>query len=261
MSKIYKLIIVLIIASLLVLIIYPLGILPIKNLVTKIIYPLSNGLTGISDTFTNFFDKIKNIKNLTAANQNLRDENTDLKAQLDVLNELKHENDILREELGFIKNQGDKKLIPAQIVGRSSTGFLQTLKLNKGRVDGVKNNQPVISHGYLIGTISQSGENFSEVFLITNSNSLIPVVLQQSRGTGLLKGGLGGLIVDEIPLDSSIVAGEEVLTSGLGGDLPSAIPVGKVEKITSRESEIFQEVSIISPINFNRLEVIFVLDN
>lgn len=261
MSKIYKLIIVVIVAALLVLIIYPLGVLPIKNAVSKIVYPLSNGLTGISDTLTNFFDKIKNIKNLSTANQSLQDENTSLKAQLDVLNELKHENNILREELGFVKSQSGSKLIPVQIVGRSSSGFLQTLKLNKGSVDGIKKDKPVISHGYLIGTISQVGENFSEVFLITNSNSLIPVVLQQGRGTGLLRGGLGGLIVDEIPLDSSIVVGEEVLTSGLGGDLPSAIPIGKVEKIISQESEIFQTVSIFAPINFNKLEVIFIFDN
>ena len=132
------------------------------------------------------------------------------------------------------------------------------LKINKGSDDGVKDGQPVISHGYLIGVTSQTTSNNSEVFLITNTRSLVPIILQDSRGTGLLKGGLEGLIAREIPVDSEIKIGESVLTSGLGGDLPAGIPVGQVTDIISKESEIFQQVTVDSPVNIGKLEVVFI---
>lgn len=260
MPKNYRYYLLITILACLVFIIYPWGVLPVKNLTAKITYPLANGFTGLADSLVRFFDNIKMINKLLEENKNLKNENENLQTKLDELKEVNHENEILKEELGFIKENKEEGIIPAQIIGRSPTGFSQNLKINKGRKDGVKKGETVVSHGYLIGTVSEVTENFCEVFLITNANSLIPVILQESRGTGLLKGGLRGLMMQEIPLDNKTKVGEVILTSGLGGDLPAGVPVGSVEKIISQESEIFQEVSVNSPINFSKIELVFILN-
>ena len=50
-----------------------------------------------------------------------------------------------------------------------------------------------------------------------------------------------------------------VLTSGLGGDFPQSIPIGRISEIISAESEIFQKASLESPIKFNNLEIVFII--
>ncbi len=234
---------------------------PVRNIMAEIVSPFSKVINNSANGIGGFFNNIKSIKNLLKENTQLKQDNLSLQAQLDNLKEVKHQNNILLEEIGFSKNQTQFELIPSQVTGRGINGFLQSIKINCGSKDGVKEGAAVLSSGFLIGKISKVYETNAEVTLITNSNSLIPVVLQDSRGTGLLKGGLSGLIIEDIALDSQIKSGEVVLTSGLGGDLPSGISVGKTENIISSNSEIFQRVSVKSPIEFSKLEIVFVIKN
>lgn len=258
MPKSSKFIIILILA-LTGFIIYPLAIIPIKNQLNNLMNPFSQKVSVFSTGLVNIFSNITQIQSLTKTNKELREENLTLHAENTQLQEIKKENEILKNELGFITSNRDKELISAQIIDRSPSKIMQMIKINKGSKDGLTNNQAVISHGYLIGVVSEIFDNYSQVRMITNSNSLIPVVLQKSRGNGLLQGGLQGLIVREIASDSQIEIGEAVLTSGLGADLPEEIPIGAVSKIINKESEIFQQVTVNSPIEINKLEVVFVV--
>ena len=75
----------------------------------------------------------------------------------------------------------------------------------------------------------------------------------------MLRGGFGGLTVEDIPLNIPIKKGEQVVTSGLGGDIPMGLMVGEVEDVVSREGEIFQKVTVKSPIQIYFLEFVFVV--
>ena len=131
--------------------------------------------------------------------------------------------------------------------------------MNRGADDGVKVGQAVVSQGYLVGRVESVEKYSSQVLLIANANSLIPVTLQVSRGTGLLQGGLTGLIVHSISADTQIQNDENVVTSDLGEEVPAAILVGRVLKIISSESEIFKKVAVSSPVEFNKLEIVFII--
>ena len=232
---------------------------PVKNITNEIIYPVARFFTLCGIKTGNFFHTIGKIKDIAKENVDLKRKNLELEAKLTGFKEVEHENEILKKELGFSKGQKKYELIPAQVTARSPSGFLQSLKIDKGQRDGVKKGKPVLSQGFMIGKISQVYSESAEVLLITNSNSLVPVLLQNSRGTGLLKGGLGGLVVEDIALDTQIEIGEEVLTSGAGEEFPAGLPLGNIEKIISTKSEIFQKVSVKSPIELGKLEIVFVM--
>jgi len=87
----------------------------------------------------------------------------------------------------------------------------------------------------------------------------VPALLQGSRAQGLLRGGISGLVVEKIPFDVAIGENEDILTSGLGDVFVKDIPIGKVAQVISKESEIFKEVSVSSPVEFDKLEVVFVI--
>ncbi len=259
MKKNNLLIVIIIILALLGFILYPWVILPIKNLSQNLSNPFLRIMIEMKNNTQGFFSKIISIGQIEQINNNLSQENLELKAKLAQIKELQYENKILRGELGFVKDRKQEEYLAAEVISYSPNSYIRSIKINKGYDDGVKENQAVVSSGFLVGVVSEVYKDNCDVLLIIDSTSLIPIVMQDSRATGLLQGGLTGLIAREIPLDIELKKEEMVLTSGLGGNLPQSIPVGKVKKIISAESEIFQKSQIESPIKFNNLDIVFIL--
>lgn len=253
---------ILIIAGVLIIVgffIYPTGVLSVpKNILFKALKPFSIVSNYTVDKVVTIFGNFAHLNSLGKENQKLIKENLELQGQLAILKEVQHENEILKKEIGFLNNKGDLKLLPANIIGRSISGYLKTIIIDRGEEDGVKQNQAIISQGFLVGTVKHVFPKSAEIILITDNNSLVPVVLQDSRGTGMLRGGFGGLTVEDIPLNIPIKKGEQIVTSGLGGDVPMGLMVGTVEDVVSREGEIFQKVTVKSPIQIYFLEFVFV---
>lgn len=233
--------------------------LPVKDAVYSLLSPFTKMLNSSSQKTRGFFTNIKSIQDLSRENKEAKARIGELEGELVRLKEIEHENQILKEEFGFFQKEREKKLVPAEITSKSVSAYLQNMTINKGTKDGVAKNQAVVSRGYLIGIISETSENFSQVRLVTDAKTIIPVMLQDSRGTGLLRANLSGLFAENIPIDVEIKSGEPVLTSDLGEIIPADIIIGKVETITSYRSQIFQTVKITSPVDFSKLEMVFII--
>lgn len=199
------------------------------------------------------------VSDLAKENTALRLKNSQLEAELAKLNSVQGENDTLRQDLSFKKTRTDLKLTPAEVLSFSPTGQYQSLTINQGSRDGLKENQAVVSNGFLIGKIHQVATSSAEVWLITNRNLITPVVLTGSQTVGLLSGGVRGLVVENIPLDTKVSVGESVVTSSLEGIYPSGIAIGKVEEIISTPEDIFLTLRISTPADFGNLTVLFVV--
>ncbi len=199
------------------------------------------------------------ISSLSKENMTLRLQNSTLEAELAKLKSVKGENETLRQDLNFSHSRSDLKLIPAQVLMFSPSGQYPAFTINRGSRDAIRENQAVVSNGFLIGKIHKVAESTAEVWLVTNRNLLTPVVLTESQTIGLLSGGIRGLVVDNIPLNTKVAVGESVVTSSLEGIYPSGIAIGKVEEIISSKEEIFLTLRISTPTRFGDLTVIFVV--
>ncbi|VAW32901.1 hypothetical protein MNBD_CHLOROFLEXI01-564, partial [hydrothermal vent metagenome] len=82
-----------------------------------------------------------------------------------------------------------------------------------------------------------------------------------SRATGSLKGrgATGDLFVDWIDLKFQLELGEVVFSSGLGGDFPQNIVIGRVVQIERNEAELFQQAIVQPATDFDTLEIVFVV--
>ena len=206
-----------------------------------------------------FFSNIFSFRQILKQNSDLINENLVLQSSLAKLQDVSYENEILKKELNFSQAQGQSThLIASAIIGRAN-GSTQTITIDKGQNSGLRQGQAVVSQGFLIGTVANVRADNSDVILITDYNSLIPVVFASSRGTGLLRGGLDGLVVEDLPLNITPAPGEAVVTSGLGGEIPGGLAIGKFQAVVSHPGDIFQKATISSPIDFSGLEVLFVV--
>ena len=81
----------------------------------------------------------------------------------------------------------------------------------------------------------------------------------RARGSVTGRGASGDLIVDWIDLKDQLEVGEVVLTSGLGGDFPQDIVIGRVVQILRNEADLFQQAIVQPATDFDTLEIVLVV--
>ena len=203
------------------------------------------------------FEVIPKIYNLEQRNQELVQENVELRSRVAKARE---ERDLClasgkESEKSWIEGY---ELMVARVVGRTPRDISQKIVIDRGRDDGVKEGAAVLALGHLVGRVDKALSHRSEVLLVSSHFSLVPAVLETSREIGLVQGGLEGLILTEIPASLKVESGEKVITGSLGDDLPSGILIGQASK-TTRGKGLFQQIKLDYPVNISSLEVVSVV--
>lgn len=232
---------------------------PLASLLEGISRPAAALLSGPGKATGKLFDRLGG-SSLEQENQRLRAENAELKQQLVRLKEAEAQNKILREQLNFSEDT-EGKLQAAAVVAYQPDSFRQFITINRGSKDGLKPGLAVIAEGTLVGKISEVSARTAKVFLVNNPDFKVNGLVQESRASGTVRGQLGsGLMMDKVPQGEDIKPGYTVITSGLGGEFPKGILIGRVESVDQSENAIFQTAQITSSVRFQRLELVFVLE-
>jgi rod shape-determining protein MreC len=154
----------------------------------------------------------------------VRNENALLKREIDTLRvenyryrELLTTNRRLQKLLQF-KNTINWPVLAVQVIGRDPTGWFKSVLIDKGKKSGLKINMPVVNAGGVVGRLVSVSPNYAKVLLIIDQNSAVDCIIQRSREKGIVK-GLSSKICrfDYVVKTSDVVAGDIVITSGLGG--------------------------------------------
>lgn len=219
----------------------------------------SYGLNSAGNGFSRFFGSFGQMSSLRKQNEELYQKIILLEVDRSKIIELEHENKLLKQELGFSESNQELSLLPATIIGREPTTFLDYIIVDKGEKEGVKKGMGAIFSGSLVGQVSEVYPNQSKLILITSKNSIIQAMLQGSRSKGLLKGGISGLMLENIVQDVTLTKGEYVVTSGLDGQLKPGILIGKTTGIESSSSDLFKNIDVEPIADLARLELVFII--
>lgn len=221
--------------------------------------PLTTKTVKVGKKISSYFSVIVHINDLQKENTILSKSLIEAKVESSKMSELTKENSDLRQQLNYKNANPNLKLILSDVIGLDPTNFSDTLLINKGSEDGVGKGMAVISTGTLVGKVDEVKSTTSKVILITSKDSIVQVMLQDSRTTGILRGGISGMVLENIPLDTKISGNENIITSGLGGNLPKGIFVGNAGSEISVKSDIFKTIAIKSPVDFRKIEHLFVI--
>ena len=117
--------------------------------------------------------------------------------------------------------------VTARIVAESDGPFSQTLLANAGQVHGVEPGFVAVNEGGLVGRVIQLGARSSRVLEVTDFNSRVPIMGEQSGVRAIMYGGRNGRgALEDLPEEDQFIAGERLLTSGEGGAFPRGIVAG-----------------------------------
>lgn len=230
----------------------------VKNFFYKISEPIQKFLWRAGNRISDFFETITKINKLKKEADELLLKNQELLAENSSLQDLKKENEILREALN-IGLEKEFKLSLTQVIGKDiSQDFIS---INKGSEDGIAENMPVVtSQKVLLGRIKEVYKNYSKVMLISNKESFFngKITGKEILGEVLGKGDFK-MLFDLIPPEAEISEGDLVETSALGGIFPKGLLVGKIGKIQKSDVQSSHQAEIFPLFDLEKLEMVFVI--
>ncbi len=232
----------------------PQGVSAVRTSVADSLGPMLGAVTRPMQSMVLFVRDVSGLAELQAQNVKLEQENIRLREWYQTALQLEAENKSLRDLL-HVKIEPENRFITARILADAGTTFVKTLLVEAGSKDGAAKGQAVLSGEGLIGRIVEAGRNVSRVLLVTDINSRVPILVEDTRQHAILAGQNSTMpVLLHLPPDSEIKNGSRIITSGYGGVFPHGLPVGRVAK---GEDGVYK-VQLFA--NFDRLVHVRVVD-
>src|SRR5918996_728534 len=182
-----------------------------------------------------------------------------------VVNSLRRENAELRRLFGLSERHGFT-LMGATVTAEAPGNFEWAVIIDKGAVDGVTVDMPVINADGLVGRVVDVYPGSAKVMLILDPDSAVSVRLSASGDRGVLQGQREEpLVFRLIDAETEVQPGEAVETSGysleegLGGGYPPSIQVGVVDSVEPDPSNLTLEVRVRPRVDLSRLSTVGVI--
>jgi len=243
---------------------------PIKNLFYAVSYPIQKTFWTAGISSTSFFGSVWSSGSLSKENDNLKNENQKLLAQVATLQSIAQANKA-QSDVSESCQDTEFILLMVGVVGLDANDMLS---INKGSSDGITEGMPVINQQKVIfGRVYRVYKNFSQVMLISNKDSVINVQVQlpatfaedsdepkEIDGIVRGKGGLSAYL-DLIPISSDIKDSDVLITSSIENSFPKDLLVGTIMNIQKDDQKSFQESSVNLFMDLKTADNLFVITN
>jgi len=234
----------------------------LRGVFFRISYPFQKTFYLLSGDISGTVNFLGSISDLKKENENLIKENNSLSSEVALLKDEKKENETLREQL----NLSSRKKFDSEasfVIGLDPQKLGSWMIIDKGTSSGLAENMPVIaSEGILIGKTAEVYANTTKVNLLTESSSVINALDIETGAKGVVRGEYGlGIVLDMVAQTDVLNSGDTIITSGLGGDLPKGLLIGKVQEIRVSPDKLFQQAIILPQVGYSKTDVVFVIKN
>lgn len=193
-------------------------------------------------TVTAVINSAQELAAIREENNRLRLENQRLQRHRNEALTLARENEKLREMNNF-HALSTRNYVTTRVIADTGGTFAHSILIAAGKEYGVDKGQAVIATEGLVGRVTYAGDSTARVLLITDLNSRIPVMVEETGFRAIMSGDNTAFpkLIHQ-PLGEQISPGQRVVTSGHGGALPPGLPVGVT--IEGENSEIAVQIFI-----------------
>ena len=238
---------------------------PLPNLAGIVVTPFRSASAAISEAFgkwTGYFTEV----------DELREENRQLKLKIAEMEEDVRQATFDREENAHLRNvaelreqRRDLHLESARVLVQDSSNWYSLLTINKGTAQDITVGDAVVTEeGYLLGVVAETGLNWSNIRTILDSESSIGALVFRNGGSALAQGDFslmseGCLSLSYLGTEPDVVAGDLIVTSGLGGYYPSQLVIGYVEEIRASDNGLAQYAVLRPEMELDGLTQVYVV--
>lgn len=194
-------------------------------------------VTTLSTAVQNYFTSISTLRSAQDENSELKQRIQELEVELKGTQDLATENERLRSLLG-LREESKYSILPARVIGRDPSVWFDSAIIDRGSLDGIKLNMPVVSDGGIVGRVTAVGPLTSQIDLITRDKSGLGAIVGEvgeSNSLGVISGTSERDLLELRYVAGSVEVkeGQIVYTTGQDGIYPAGLRVGEVVEVRS----------------------------
>lgn len=234
------------------------------NAANVVVSPVQKFFSSIGNSVGGFFEFISDAKNYKEENKELKDKTEQQAQTIRELESYKQENQRLRALLELKDSHSDKDMVGCEVIAKDPGNWFDAFTIDKGKNYNIKTNDVVVTNGGLVGRVTEVGNNWARVVAIIDTDSSLGAVVTRTQDIAIVDGDLtlsdsGQCRLSSLTDTTSLVVGDEVETSGLGGIYPKGILIGTVREIKSDVSGYSQYAIIDTAVDFERIREVMVI--
>ena len=209
----------------------------LHNALGVIASPFRSAGAAVAGWVDGIGDRFDSVEALQQENEELRQRIADLEEQLRAAQPAAEENHQLRELLGLRQQRSDLQFEAAHVTQREVSNWASTLVLDRGTQHGVAvGDCAVDSTGALAGVVTEAGLNWCRLSTVLDTESQFGATVFRTGETAVAGGDLalmseGKLRLQYLTDSASLIKGDVIVTSGLGGYYPSGLVIGTVDAV------------------------------
>lgn len=193
---------------------------------------------------------IREYVSLRRTNQELSDENAQLRTMLNRLNE---QGEISASTLDTLVRY---EFVSARVINNSVAQFKNFITINRGEDAGLRPGMAVISTAGAVGKVKSVSAHFAVITSILNIDEQVSCVLKRTGNFGTIQWeGTDPRFANlhYVPRHVKPVEGDSVVTSGYNAVFPEGILIGKVKKVGLNKEALFYDIQVELAQDFNSL--------
>ncbi len=223
-----------------------------------------NSSSAVTGAIYNSFNSVFSYFSLAKVNEELAAENAKLRSHL------KEDNEELKtivenENTAFVSEDSALfRFVSAKVINNSVNKPFNYITLNKGRKDGIKPDQGIITSDGIVGVITDVSESYSVGLSLLNQRWSVSAKLKKNGFLGsLLWSGDDYRYAElmEIPFHVELTLGDTVTTSGYSSIFPEGIMIGTIQDFNKPSGENYYEIEVKLITNFKALSYVEVIEN
>lgn len=238
---------------------------PFANLAGLISTPVRSGISTFANWAEERYNDAFEQERLKEELEYYRQRVAELEEQARQAAAALQENERLRSLNGLRPPNREFETESAMVTARSTSNWESTITISKGSSMGVAPGNCVVDEYWnLVGVVAEVGTNYAVVRTLADAEIEMGGLLSRTDGAAILEGdfalmGEGKLKLTYLPEGSDLIAGDMVLTSGMGGVYPSGLVVGHVEELHTEASGMTRYAVIQPETDLAGLKQVFVI--
>ena len=216
----------------------------IQSKLTDIVAPIVFNLKISIQKILSIKHDMDNYLSLEKQNILFKQENALLKYQQSLFKQYELENKQLKRMLNFV-GDSNFSFITTQVAGDLIGPYIHSVIILAGENAGIKNGQPVVNNEGLVGRVIEVNKKSARVLLITDFNSKIPAITQNSRQRAIVAGYNSAELKALYLADEAKLKMKELLvTTGDGDYFPPGLPIGYIDAVKDKDISVKPVVKI-----------------
>lgn len=212
---------------------------PHADVLGTIAAPFRSLFTTVSNGVKDFVTVYTEGNDIMLKNAELETEISQLREQLADYEKVTRENEFYKNYLEIKDNNPDFRFSAATLISRDEKDPYKSFVINKGSVNGIEKNDPVITQEGLVGYISEVGLTTSKVSTVLSPDIVLGALDNRTNDSGILSGTLsmakeGQTRFYNLSRSCNVAIGDYVVTSG-EGIFPEGLLIGTIQSIGSDE--------------------------